>query len=166
MAPSTGTDATLHRQHDPRRPDHYPFAAIIGQEDLKLCLILCAVDPSIGGVLIRGDKGTAKSTAARGIARLMPRIEVGYDSLRGVLDPYNRRPTGSYGDGDGTSRCSAESHSATPTHDHEDMAISYNESRFIDAPFVELPIGATEDRVLRNEKLMSRSASWPMQVAV
>lgn len=39
----------------------YPFAAIVGQEDLKLCLILCAIDPSIGGVLIRGDKGTAKS---------------------------------------------------------------------------------------------------------
>ena len=39
----------------------YPFAAIVGQEDLKLCLLLCAIDPSIGGVLIRGDKGTAKS---------------------------------------------------------------------------------------------------------
>lgn len=42
----------------------YPFAAIVGQEDLKLCLILCAIDPSIGGVLIRGDKGTAKSKLA------------------------------------------------------------------------------------------------------
>jgi len=55
------------------------MAAIIGQDDLKLCLILCAIDPSIGGVLIQGDKGTAKSTASRGIAHLMPKIEVGHE---------------------------------------------------------------------------------------
>jgi Mg-chelatase subunit ChlI len=47
----------------------YPFAAIIGQEDLKLCLILCAIDPSIGGVLIRGDKGTAKSESTSRIRK-------------------------------------------------------------------------------------------------
>ena len=109
-----------------RRRQHYPFAAIIGQDDLKLCLILCAIDPSIGGVLIQGDKGTAKSTAARGIARLMPQIEVGYDSASGALDPYNRSPGEEEEEGD-------------PVH---------SEARFIETPFVDLPIGSTEDRVI------------------
>ena len=94
----------------------YPFAAVVGQEDLKLCLILCAIDPTIGGLLIRGDKGTAKSTAARGLTRLLPPIEVRYNAESGALDPYNRG-----GEGEVQKR---------PT------------------PFVDLPIGATEDRVL------------------
>ena len=55
---------------------------------LMLCLILCAIDPTISHwgqrVLIRGDKGSAKSTAARGLARLLPKIEVGYDSSLGA----------------------------------------------------------------------------------
>ncbi|MEK8088645.1 hypothetical protein [Thermithiobacillus plumbiphilus] len=46
----------------------YPFAAIVGQDALKTALLLCAVNPGLGGVLIRGDKGMAKSTAARGLA--------------------------------------------------------------------------------------------------
>ena len=104
----------------------YPFAAIVGQEDLKLCLILCAIDPTIGGVLIRGDKGTAKSTAARGLARLLPRIKVGYNPESEAFDPYNR--------------------------DGDDVAMDKNgkssEIREIPTPFVDLPIGATEDRVL------------------
>ena len=57
----------------PKRPV-YPFAALVGQERLKLALILNAVNPRIGGVLIRGEKGTAKSTAARGLAELLPPI--------------------------------------------------------------------------------------------
>ena len=51
----------IHSNDDNARHTHYPFAAVVGQEDLKLCLVLCAIDPTIGGVLIRGDKGTAKS---------------------------------------------------------------------------------------------------------
>ena len=54
----------------------YPFAAIVGQEELKLALLLVTVNPAIGGVLIRGEKGTAKSTAVRGLAALLPEIVV------------------------------------------------------------------------------------------
>ena len=54
----------------------YPFAAIVGQEDLKLALLLNAVNPKIGGLLIRGEKGTAKSTAVRALAALLPEIRV------------------------------------------------------------------------------------------
>ena len=68
----------------------FPFSAIVGQDDLRLCLILCAIDQSIGGVLIRGDKGTAKSTAARGLAELLPPIDVRYNKKLNAWDPYNR----------------------------------------------------------------------------
>ena len=49
----------------------YPFSAIVGHEMLRLALVLCAVRPEIGGVLIRGEKGTAKSTAVRGLAAVL-----------------------------------------------------------------------------------------------
>lgn len=54
----------------------YPFAALVGLEDLQLALLLSCVNPAIGGLLIRGEKGTAKSTAVRGLAELLPDIEV------------------------------------------------------------------------------------------
>src|SRR5436305_13308007 len=54
----------------------YPFTAIVGQERMKLALILNAINPAIGGVLIRGEKGTAKSTAVRALARLLPEQDV------------------------------------------------------------------------------------------
>jgi len=53
-----------------------PFSAIVGQEKMKKALLLNAVNPRIGGVLIRGEKGTAKSTAVRALAELLPEIEV------------------------------------------------------------------------------------------
>ncbi|WP_439555455.1 magnesium chelatase subunit D family protein [Dyadobacter sp.] len=53
---------------------YYPFSAIVGQEKLKLALLLCAINPGIGGVLIKGEKGTAKTTAARGLSAVMPPI--------------------------------------------------------------------------------------------
>ncbi|MBV9320327.1 MAG: hypothetical protein JO106_10550, partial [Mycobacterium sp.] len=49
----------------------YPFSAIVGHDQLRLALLLCAVRPEIGGLLIRGEKGTAKSTAVRGLAALL-----------------------------------------------------------------------------------------------
>ena len=54
----------------------YPFSAIVGQEDMKLALILNAIQPAIGGVLIRGEKGTAKSTAVRALAAVLPELTV------------------------------------------------------------------------------------------
>ncbi len=54
----------------------YPLAAVVGQEELKLGLLLNAVNPAVGGVLVRGEKGTAKSTAVRGMAELLPEIRV------------------------------------------------------------------------------------------
>ncbi len=67
----------------------YPFSAIVGQEDLKLALLLNAVNPGIGGVLIRGEKGTAKSTAVRALAALLPKIRV-VTGCPYSCDPENR----------------------------------------------------------------------------
>ena len=58
------------------RREILPFTAIVGQEKMKKSLILNAINPRIGGVLIRGEKGTAKSTAVRALAELLPEIEV------------------------------------------------------------------------------------------
>ncbi|RUP28363.1 MAG: VWA domain-containing protein [Mycolicibacterium sp.] len=55
----------------------YPFSALVGQDQLRLALILCAVRPDIGGVLIRGEKGTAKSTAVRGLAEVLAEVDAG-----------------------------------------------------------------------------------------
>src|ERR1700716_2737080 len=54
----------------------YPFTAIVGQDRMKMALVLNAINPSIGGVLIRGEKGTGKSTAVRALARLLPEQQV------------------------------------------------------------------------------------------
>lgn len=67
-------------------PKVYPFSAIVGQERMRRSLILNAIDPQIGGVLIRGERGTAKSTTARGLAALLPEIEV-VEGCRFGCDP-------------------------------------------------------------------------------
>ena len=66
----------------------YPFTAIVGQERMKRALILNAVDTRVGGVLIRGERGTAKSTAARALAALLPNVRV-VDDCRFACDPEN-----------------------------------------------------------------------------
>ena len=65
----------------------FPFTAIIGQEEMKLALILNVIDPRIGGVMIMGDRGTGKSTTIRAVADLLPAIKVAAD------DPFNSSTT-------------------------------------------------------------------------
>jgi magnesium chelatase subunit D len=101
----------------------FPFSAIVGQEQLKTALLLSAVDPTLGGVLIRGDKGTAKSTAARALADVLPPIE----RINGCA--FNCAPGAACG------------HCEICT---DPEAIAQTGA----VPFVTLPLGATEDRVL------------------
>lgn len=101
---------------------YFPFSAIVGQSQLKTALLLCAVDPGLGGVLIRGDKGTAKSTAARALTAVLPAI------TRRAGCAFNCHPDAPYGE------CEVC---------HEAAAASTGP-----VPFVTLPLGATEDRVL------------------
>jgi len=118
----------------------FPFAAIVGQHQLKRALLLCAVDPSLGGVLIRGDKGTAKSTAARALAEILPPL------LRVPGCAFNCAPDAPYGY---CERCNSGNTTALPeglTTAHPNPLQS--EARLSSVPFVTLPLGATEDRVL------------------
>lgn len=98
----------------------YPFTAIVGQEEMKLALLLNVVDPLIGGVLIMGHRGTGKSTAVRALADLLPQIVVT------VGCAYNCDP-----------------------EDPCDLCAAHGErtSKRTSVPVVELPLGATEDRV-------------------
>lgn len=106
----------------------YPFSALVGQERLKRALILNAINPRVGGVLIRGEKGTAKSTAVRGLARLLPQIAVVADC------PYICPP-----DQPGAM---CDSCRARYTSGQELPAIERS------IRLVELPVAASEDRVV------------------
>jgi len=106
----------------------FPFTAIVGQDDMKLALQLAAVDSSIGGVLVFGDRGTGKSTSVRALAALLPKMrmvaECPYNcdpqKLAGLCLQCRQRPA----------------HAAAP------------KSRLQPVPVVDLPLGATEDRVV------------------
>ena len=67
---------------------NFPFAAIVGQEEMKLALQLNVIDPKIGGVMIMGDRGTGKSTTIRALADLLPDIQIIKN------DPFNTNPKG------------------------------------------------------------------------
>src|SRR5512136_2519045 len=110
-------------------PAIYPFTAIVGQERMKRALILNAVDTRIGGVLIRGERGTAKSTAARALAALLPQVKVVEDCRFG---------------------CDPEKPSTWCTECKERFAASNHSLPFHErtTPFVNLPVSATEDRVV------------------
>ena len=104
------------------QPNAYPFAGIVGMADLKLALLLNAVSPAIGGVLVRGEKGTAKSTMVRGLAALLPPVPV----VPGC--PYSCDP--------------AAPDPACPAGPHGAAAPELRP-----VTLAELPVGATEDRL-------------------
>ncbi len=106
----------------------YPFTAIVGQARMRRALILNAVDPRIGGVLIRGERGTAKSTAARALAALLPKVKVVKDCRFG---------------------CDPEQPNTWCTECRERAARDGNLPQELKTtPFVNLPVSATEDRVV------------------
>lgn len=111
----------------------YPFTAIVGQERMKTGLILTLVNPTLGGILIRGEKGTAKSTAVRGLAEILPWIEVVRDCPF-QLSP-DERGEACEGCFRATCRESVE-RGETPERVRRQISV------------VELPVGATEDRVV------------------
>ncbi|WP_128377909.1 putative cobaltochelatase [Streptomyces cavernae] len=101
----------------------FPFTAVVGQDDLRLALLLNAVSPAVGGVLVRGEKGTAKSTAVRALSALLPEVDV-VPGCRFSCDPGAPDP-------------------ACPDGPHETGAGVRRASRM-----VELPVGASEDRLV------------------
>jgi len=105
----------------------FPFTAIVGQEEMKLALLLNVIDPKIGGVMIMGDRGTGKSTTIRALADLLPEIEVVAD------DPFNSHP----GDPDLMS-------DAVRQQLEQQAEIRVTKKK---VSMVDLPLGATEDRV-------------------
>ena len=105
----------------------FPFTAIVGQEEMKLSLQLNVIDPKIGGVIIMGDRGTGKSTTIRAIADLLPEIQIVKE------DPFNSHPTN-------FELMSADV--ATKVTNNEEV-----ELEDIKIPMIDLPLGATEDRV-------------------
>jgi Mg-chelatase subunit ChlI len=109
-------------------PQIYPFTAIVGQARMKRALVLNAVDPRIGGVLIRGERGTAKSTAARALAALLPHVAVVKDCRFGC-DP------------DSPNTWCTECRERTGRG--ESLPVELRPT-----PFINLPVSATEDRVV------------------
>ncbi len=111
----------------------YPFTAIVGQEKMKLALVLNIINPTLSGVLIRGEKGTAKSTAVRSLAQILPAIEVVKDC------PFQRSPEES----EEVCRECVNSECRGKVLNSEPAETVRRDIRVI-----ELPVGATEDRVV------------------
>ena len=105
----------------------FPFSAIVGQDEMKLSILAVAVDPSIGGVLAFGDRGTGKSTAVRALAALLPPIAV----IAGC--PYG---------------CAPRADGAGCEHVPPVQGRAKAKTRTVPVPVVDLPLGATEDRVV------------------
>ncbi len=106
----------------------FPFSAIVGQEDMKLALLLVSIDPMIGGVMVFGDRGTGKSTAVRALAGLLPPMKV-VSGCRYGCDPLANG-----------ARCD-ECQSRVTRGEHPRSVVA-------PVPMVDLPLGATEDRLV------------------
>jgi magnesium chelatase subunit I len=106
----------------------FPFSAIVGQEEMKTAILIAAIDPSIGGILVLGDRGTGKSTAVRALAALLPKMKAVLGCRYGC-DPAEA--------GGGCTECAALRPAGTTPKTHQ-----------IPVPVVDLPLGATEDRVV------------------
>jgi magnesium chelatase subunit I len=111
----------------PARRPVFPFTAIVGQEEMKLALLLNVIDPKIGGVMIMGDRGTGKSTTIRALADLLPEMEVVAD------DPFNSHPSDPELMSDVVRQRLDE---------QAEIPVARKKVQMID-----LPLGATEDRV-------------------
>jgi magnesium chelatase subunit I len=104
----------------------FPFSAIVGQDEMKLAILCAAVDPRIGGVLVFGDRGTGKSTAVRALAALLPKMKA-VVGCRYACDPA-----------DTSSSC----------EDCATLKAGKVKTKLVPVPVVDLPLGATEDRVV------------------
>lgn len=124
---STENGRSVHTAAAVRQRPVFPFTAIVGQEEMKLALLLNVIDPKIGGVMIMGDRGTGKTTTIRALADLLPEIEVVAD------DPFNSHPSDPELMGDQVRQQVAQG---------VDLPIVLKK-----VPMVDLPLGATEDRV-------------------
>jgi magnesium chelatase subunit I len=107
-------------------PVPFPFSAIVGQDEMKLALLVAAVDPGIGGVLVFGDRGTGKSTAVRALAALLPKMRV-VAGCRYGCDPEAAELC---------EECRVRG------------AAALAKTRLAPVPVVDMPLGATEDRVV------------------
>ncbi len=124
----------------------YPFAALVGQAELKLALLLCTVDPGIGGVMVMGHRGTAKSTAVRALAALLPPMFV----VRGCpynCDPARPSPICPHCKGETKGARRRTKAAGQPDAEAEPLSI-VNRQSSVAVPVVDLPLGATEDRVV------------------
>lgn len=110
---------------------NYPFTAIVGQDEMKLCLLLNVIDPRIGGVMIMGHRGTGKSTAVRALADVLPML------TRVKGDPFNRSPEEVLLDEPNAAKAAANGSAQSAKLKTERIPV----------PVVDLPLGATEDRV-------------------